>query len=471
MDVDSKKEDDSENATGMDEVDIKTEKKATTTKAPPTTVEEYRKMLAMCEKKMNGLADRTSNALLKVSETRSLYNLIGTQRYLLSVQNDEGNTPLHIAIINSNFDILEMFVDIISTIPEYGILDMKNFNQLTPLLLAANQKESEVCSFLLEAGAKIHLADSTGSNFLHIACKNNDVKLFAIFMDHIKSCKLQRSQKEAIVNKLNYEGLTPLHIAVKKNCYKAVEILVSSCFCKVNVKSSKDGLTALLIAANLGLNKIVDLLLKHSEIMVDVKSYSGCTPLHLAVINKSYFVVKKLISKGANILEESPKCMNINCKVDNCRENSKPDPSDINTLTNEFPKILEYSKTHYNAYHYAFNDDIMYYLFKDEKQIEKTMLNRILLTEMRKTISKATEEELQHMDSNLKGKLLKNEDFDIVAHIEKLVERRSSGVKLTKLENYTEKQKDSLTIMYNEMGSLTIDEKNIPSVINLKEEN
>jgi ankyrin repeat protein len=423
----------------------------------PTSVKDYRLLLEKCEKKMNGLADRTSTALLKVSETRSLYSLIATQRYLLSAQNDDGNTPLHIAISNSNFDILEVFVDIATTIPEYDIINMKNFSQLTPLLLAAHQKETEVCRYLLESGSNISLTDSTGSNCFHIACKNSDTNLLEILIDFIVTKEKNRSSIDSILNKFNYDSLTPLHIAAKSNCLKAVELIVKSGYCRINEKSVRDGMTALHFSAKFGFLKIVELLLKQSDIIVDSKTHSGLTPLHLAVINKNYFVVRKLIANQANIFQETEKCLNIACGIKECKDSSYSISANLKNskdLNNGIQSILENSKKHNNAYHYANNDELMYYLFKNEKMIPKSLINKILLNETRKLLK-------PNSDNQIEKKILIDDNFDIITLFERRISENKINKKLS-VGNFTEKSKDSLTVIDSELGSLSIDEKSIP---------
>ena len=420
----------------------------------PTTVKGFRILLERCEEKMNRLADRTSTALLKVSETRSLYSLIATQRYLLSVQNDDGNTPLHIAIINSNFDILEVFVDIATTIPDYDIINLKNFNQLTPLLLAAHQKETEVCEYLLECGSNIYLADSTGSNCFHIACKNSDINLLEVLIKFLVTKETEKkSSIEAILNKQNYDSLTPLHIAAKFNCPEAVELLVKSGYCRINERSVRDGMTALHISAKFGFLKIVEFLLKQvNTLIIDLKTNSGLTALHLAVINKNYFIVRKLIANQANIFQESENCMNLACYIKECKTDSS---SSTSVNLKDFQSILEYSKKHRNSYHYANNDELMYYLFKNEIMIPKLMINKILLAETRKRLEKNTENEIERS-------ILNDNNFDMVSLIEKRMQEKLIDKKITKVENFTEKPNDTLTAISSEMCSLTIDENSTP---------
>lgn len=136
--------------------------------------------LDSCINKMNAVADRTSKALLKFAQNRSLRDFLKTQRFLLNVQDDDGNTPIHLAILYGNFDLLSVFVDVAATISFQNIINIRNKNQFTPLMIAAYLGEVEVCEYLLEAQADMTITDSFGSNIVHIACKKKNLSLLKV---------------------------------------------------------------------------------------------------------------------------------------------------------------------------------------------------------------------------------------------------------------------------------------------------
>ena len=135
---------------------------------------------------MNALADRTGKALLRFAATRSFHELLKTQRFLLNVQDEEGNTPMHLAIVHANFDVLELLVDVALTIPYQSLVNMRNRRQLTPLLLACKLGECEVCELLLEANADMTLADAGGNTPLHLACARADLRMLKLLLKYVE---------------------------------------------------------------------------------------------------------------------------------------------------------------------------------------------------------------------------------------------------------------------------------------------
>ena len=162
---------------------------------------QLRANLDSCIAKMNALADRTGKALIRFAKTRSFHELLKTQRFLINVQDDDGNTPIHLCILYGNFDLLEIFVDVALTIPDQNLINLKNHKNLTPLLIAAYLEEIEVCDFLLEANADITHTDMYGCNAIHIACKKRNVNLLKTLIKHVdKNCMY------GVINSINHDG-------------------------------------------------------------------------------------------------------------------------------------------------------------------------------------------------------------------------------------------------------------------------
>ena len=257
--------------------------------------------LASCITKMNGLAERSGKALIKFAKTRSLHELLKTQRFLLNHQDEAGNTPIHLCIIHGNLDILEIFVDIAMTIPYQNLINLKNSKHMTPLLLAAHLNEPNICEFLLEAKADITAVDSNGCNIVHIACKKKNLELLKVAIKHV-----EKSDHYETIDSINHDGYSPLHIAVMNKSKELTRELLYVKALKINMADRRTGMTALHHAAAFSdLLTICSLLVNNEAIEIDAKAYNGCTPLHVAVANKNYLIAALLIKHGANIYLQS----------------------------------------------------------------------------------------------------------------------------------------------------------------------
>lgn len=258
---------------------------------------QLRSNLDSCIAKMNALADRTGKALIKFSKTRSFHELLKTQRFLINVPDEDGNTPIHLCVLYGNFDLLEIFVDVALTIPDQNLINLKNHKNLTPLLIGVYLEEIEVCEFLLEANADLAQTDIYGCNAIHIACKKRNVNLLKTLIKYV-----DRNCNYGVVNSISHDGYTPLHLAILSQSVEMVQELLYLKYLKINIQDKRAGLTALHHAAGkLNLYLISNLLVKNENIQLDVRAYNGCTPLHMSIANKNYLITCLLLSQGANL--------------------------------------------------------------------------------------------------------------------------------------------------------------------------
>ena len=110
------------------------------------------------------------------------------------------------------------------------------------------------------------------------------------------------------MNLCNYEGDTPLHIACKNNSYQIAEEYLYSKLCRFNEPNKRTGETTLHYTCARNYLQLTKLLLKQFQdihLDIDVQAYNGCTPLHMAIANRNYLVVRLLVKANASIYIQS----------------------------------------------------------------------------------------------------------------------------------------------------------------------
>ena len=106
-------------------------------------------------------------------------------------------------------------------------------------------------------------------------------------------------QNLKILNDLDNEGHTPLHIAINKDKINIVILLLNQQYININMQNIW-GDTPLHIAVHIYQKDIIKLLLNDKDIDVNRQNTFGLTPLYYAIFNKHLDIAKLLIKKGAN---------------------------------------------------------------------------------------------------------------------------------------------------------------------------
>lgn len=180
-------------------------------------------------------------------------------------EEDEDNTPVvkkpltnelmwQIAIQtnNTNYDEINDFLNKGVSVDKAVFDDGNNM-----LLLSAMQNRPELFKFALSHGANISYQNKAGQNVYHWISNNNS-------LDGLKDL-LAKNNSNTLINQVDKQGKTPLHMAAIKN--------------------------------NLG---NIDLLLKNSA-NIDIKDKDGRTALFYALTTNNYQAAAFLVKKGADI--------------------------------------------------------------------------------------------------------------------------------------------------------------------------
>ena len=215
-------------------------------------------------------------------------------------------TPLMVAAQNNNTEMVKLLMDrgadaaldLLSAIKEenYEVTRMLVENGVdvnlsrrgeTPIKLAIESGNLEILKYLLNKGADINTKTVNDVSLLHIAVFHRMYDVVKILIE-----------KGIDVNLKDIEGETPLSLAVLIGLYETAKILIDR---GANVDAEKsDGTTPLMVASLFGRMNEIELLLEHNA-GINKKDKIGDTPLLLSILNKEKATTKLLIEKGADI--------------------------------------------------------------------------------------------------------------------------------------------------------------------------
>ncbi|XP_011359814.1 nuclear factor NF-kappa-B p105 subunit isoform X1 [Pteropus vampyrus] len=242
------------------------------------------------------LAKRHANALFDYAVTGDVKMLLAVQRHLTTVQDENGDSVLHLAIIHLHAQLVRDLLEVTSGLISDDIINMRNDLYQTPLHLAVITKQEAVVEDLLRAGADLSLLDRLGNSVLHLAAKEGHDKILGILLKHKRTALL--------IDHPNGEGLNAIHIAVMSNSMQCLLLLVAA-GADVNAQERKAGHTALHLAVERDNISLAGCLLLEGDAHVDSTTYDGTTPLHIAAGRGSTRLAALLKAAGADPLVEN----------------------------------------------------------------------------------------------------------------------------------------------------------------------
>jgi ankyrin repeat protein len=196
--------------------------------------------------------------------TRSLRDMLRDPQHRrdLNTQNDEGETPLFIAVINRDEDNVRAFLEC----PETGV-NIPNGNGLTPLHAAVELGFTNIAILLIrDRRTNVNAQNGEGNTPLLLAAMRENAEIVQILLQH-----------PAInINAQNREGNTLLHLAVMEGNAEIVQILLQRPAININAQN-REGNTLLHLAAMRENARIVQILLQRPDINVDIPNGDGIT--------------------------------------------------------------------------------------------------------------------------------------------------------------------------------------------------
>ncbi|XP_074873851.1 NF-kappa-B inhibitor beta [Carettochelys insculpta] len=184
-------------------------------------------------------------------------------QHVLGFVTEDGDTALHLAVIHEH----EAFLDsILQYTAGTEYLDLQNDLSQTALHIAVILGASNFVRKLMAAGAGLCVQEKSGHTALHLACREGWRDCVQWLLASPSGLRPhERNTASAQLDCTNYDGYTPLHVAVLRKDLEVVKLLVS---------------------AGANLNK--------------AELSCGRSPLHLAVESQSLEVVEYLLRAGAD---------------------------------------------------------------------------------------------------------------------------------------------------------------------------
>ncbi|XP_068875590.1 nuclear factor NF-kappa-B p100 subunit isoform X2 [Aphelocoma coerulescens] len=287
-----------------------------------TYCKELQKHAQLCQLWMLALARRNAHALLDYSVTADPRMLLAVQRHLAASQDENGDTPLHLAIIHEQTAVIKQLIDVIVSIPSQQIINISNNLQQTPLHLAVITKQPQVVQLLLQARADPTLLDRYGNSLLHLALQAGDEEMLRTLLAHLGSAS------PYLLRLPNFHGLLPVHLAVKAKSLACLDLLVRT-GADVNAVERQSGRTPLHLAVEMENLNMATHLVKKLGADVNSRTFSGNTPLHLAAGLGSPTLTKLLLKAGADVLCENDEPMSLSSSEASSDTDTDPEEQEL----------------------------------------------------------------------------------------------------------------------------------------------
>ncbi|XP_005370373.1 B-cell lymphoma 3 protein [Microtus ochrogaster] len=202
---------------------------------------------------------------------------------------EDGDTPLHIAVVQNNKAIALRLVILFQQGGRE--LDVHNNLRQTPLHLAVITALPDMVRLLVTAGASPMALDRHGQTAVHLACEHRSPSCLQALLDNATPGSVDLEAR-------NYEGLTALHVAVNTGCQEAVLLLLER-GADIDAVDIKSGRSPLIHAVENNSLSMVQLLLLHGA-NVNAQMYSGSSALHSASGRGLLPLVRTLVRSGAD---------------------------------------------------------------------------------------------------------------------------------------------------------------------------
>uniref|UniRef100_A0A2A4JBG9 Uncharacterized protein n=1 Tax=Heliothis virescens TaxID=7102 RepID=A0A2A4JBG9_HELVI len=191
-------------------------------------------------------------------------------------QDADGDTQLHIASVHG----CEKSVGtLIRVCPNKALLDVANDDGHTPLHLAVMSGNAVVTRMLVHAGLSLGARDRKGETPLHKATTKGHIECLQALLAPVP--EQPRTKISSVLDQKNYKGQACVHVAASSGNVEALQTLVYY-GADINLRENLAGSTALHIAARRGDARLAQFLLERCAGTLQLRDYANRTARRLA---------------------------------------------------------------------------------------------------------------------------------------------------------------------------------------------
>jgi ankyrin repeat protein len=249
---------------------------------------------------------RTAIHIAALSLNKEITESLIAKGAVVNAQDDDGETPLHLAENSETTEILLAKGKANPNIP--------NVDGICALHLAVQRRDLKSVRQLLKKNANVNNADNVRwFTSLHLIALPSRLQNEKTDIDdmRLRIAHLLISTNRQSIPDLNYqdsEGNTPLHYAAQletQDCCDLISLFLES-GAKPNIRNIRDQIPLHLLCHNAQLRKrdnfqeIIHIMLMHGA-DPNLQSLTGCTPLHLSLYHKDIDTAAQLVHSGAEL--------------------------------------------------------------------------------------------------------------------------------------------------------------------------
>uniref|UniRef100_A0A182RBK8 Uncharacterized protein n=1 Tax=Anopheles funestus TaxID=62324 RepID=A0A182RBK8_ANOFN len=220
--------------------------------------------------------------------------------WMKSFQQDEmGETQLHLAVYERNEEHVSKLV---TNLPRQ-FLNIQNDDGQTALHLAVLTDQSKIVRRLLIAGIDRTIRDLDGNTALHLASGMGKVNIVKELLTPPSFNDIAQGVSQTKVpqdmESWNYDGKTCVHLAAEAGSIEVIRSLIDA-GADINAREGKSGMSPLHISIEKGNEALANFLLDECPLLsLEAVTYAGMTAYQLALIQDKRILIGDLTKRGA----------------------------------------------------------------------------------------------------------------------------------------------------------------------------